>query len=170
MSFNFRTDDYIIASMSALLVQAIAPLWEIAERRNCVPRLVEPARQLWREDKIKWLATVLPAFILGTFAVWFCLRSIIAENEKQTTWYLAGICLVSLAVSIFRWLLSHQQVEEQVSNAMQQLKLAEEELKKIADGPLVEDEQLDRRILTLKQKVLEAREKLGMPDRDPNDR
>jgi hypothetical protein len=50
------------------------------------------------------------------------------------------------------------------------LSSAEEELKKLTEGPLIEDEELDRQILSLKKKVAEAREQLGIKNKDPNDR
>lgn len=170
MTFNFRPDDYIIASMSAFLIQAVMPLWEAGEQKGVVPRLTEPARELWRENRTRWLITVLPAVIFSIFAVFFCLRLVIPENEKQTSWILAGVCVAALVTSTVRWFLVQHKVEEHTNNAMVYLKQAEDELAKLTEGPVIQDEQLDAQILSLKKQVIDARAKLGLPSRDPNDR
>lgn len=92
------------------------------------------------------------------------------KNEKLIVWVFVAICFLPLIINCARVVSSKRKIEEHTDNALQLLKSAEEELKKLTEGPLIEDEKLDQQILSLKKKVAEAREQLGIESKDPNDR
>lgn len=168
--FQIRTDDYILVAMSAALVQGFLALYEFGEERRTFPLLLEPARGLWRKSKVQWLMKVLPLVLISIVSVWLTLRFVLPENEKQNTWILVAVCVLPLIINCARVVASQRKIKEHTDNALQLLSSAEEELKKLTEGPLIEDEELDRQILSLKKKVAEAREQLGIKNKDPNDR
>lgn len=141
----------------------------MGERNNRVPKLIETARELWKESKLKWLVKVAPLILVLMLSLWCLIRMVLPENEKLNVWLLVAVCFVPLIFNSFKLLSSQRRLKEQTDNAIQLLEKAEEELKNLAEGPEVKDEQLDREILKLKKKVLEAREQLRLKSDDPND-
>jgi len=126
--FHLRSDDYVLLILSWFVLQNLAQVWQFGESRKVLPALMQYHKLLWSENRLKWLFIIFPAIILLTATGWFCLRSFIPENERQSLWILAGACLMSFFFSLFRLLKATRQMEIHRQDGQRLLAVAENEL------------------------------------------
>jgi uncharacterized BrkB/YihY/UPF0761 family membrane protein len=110
--FHLRTDDYILIVLSSLLIQSFMPLWEVGERNSRVPKLIETARELWKDSMPKWLVKLAPLILVLMLSLWCLIRMVLPENEKLNAWLLVAVCFVPLIFNSFKLISSQRRLKE----------------------------------------------------------
>lgn len=167
--FHIRTDDCLIVGMASFLLQALVTVWELGESKKILPPLLGRAREKWRTNRLLWLLLVSPCVLASIAAIWLLLRVLIPENDDQTLKIFCIVFVVSMSASLVRLHFARKAVKVHTERALQHIESVEEELKKLTKGPVIEDEQVDQQVLSIKKKLAQARETLGIKNNDPND-
>jgi hypothetical protein len=167
---EFRLDDGLLIGAASMVMQLATTLMDSLESAKVIPVGPSRLRGLFKRNFWLWLFAVVPSVLICMGAIWLCLRMVLPENIWLSAGIFASLFVIATGINIARLRVLRKSAHTHHEAAYQHLQEAETHLKSLAEGPMIVDEELDRKVLQLRKQIVAARDHLGVKENDPDNR